>query len=239
MPASIDHRCFIQPPSEDIKLWRYMDFTKFVSLISSQTLFFCRSDLFEDPYEGSYSKANLKLRPYVYTSMQSSEYESMANNLANFSKNIRQHTYINCWHVNEYESAAMWKLYAKTNESIAIVTDYETLKNSLEEKIYLGLVTYIDYEKDWLPEGNSFYPFLHKRKSFEHEKEARAIIQELSMNESKMGLNIQIDMNKLIKEIYVSPDAPSWIVDLTEEIAKKYGVNAIVLKSDLGAAPVF
>ena len=61
MPASIEHPCFIQPKNENIKIWRYMDFTKFVSLISSKSVFFCRSDLFEDPFEGSYSKANLKL----------------------------------------------------------------------------------------------------------------------------------------------------------------------------------
>ena len=29
------------------------------------------------------------------------------------------------------------------------------------------------------PEGNTFYPYLHKRKGFEHEKEIRAIVQEI------------------------------------------------------------
>lgn len=37
------------------------------------------------------------------------------------------------------------------------------------------MIKYIDYKKDWIPEKNMFYPFVHKRKSYEHEKEVRAI----------------------------------------------------------------
>ena len=171
--------------------------------------------------------------------MDPKTFKKMTNQMSNFSKNIKKHTYINCWHTNEYESAAMWKLYAKTNESIAIQTDYNTLKNIFNEKIYLGLVTYIDYEKDFLPEGNSFYPFTHKRKSFEHEQEVRAIIQDLSMQDNKAGVNINIDVNQLIQKIYVSPTAPSWLVDLTQDVSKKYGINSAVKKSDLYSQPVF
>lgn len=218
-----------------------MDFTKFVSLISSKSLFFCRSDLFEDSFEGSYSKANLRLRPHIYKDMKPEHFTSMLEQTAYFSKKIKKWTFINCWHANEYESAAMWKLYSKTNESIAIETDYNTLKNILNEKIFLGLVTYIDYENDWLPEGNAFYPFTHKRKSFEHEKEVRAIIQDLSMqnNGDETGRNILVDINKLIHKIYVSPSAPSWLVELTKEVSEKYNINATVKKSDLYSDPVF
>ncbi|MGG0236594.1 hypothetical protein [Bacillus tropicus] len=34
------------------KLWRYMDFTKLVSLLSTSTLYFPSSDQFKDVYEG-------------------------------------------------------------------------------------------------------------------------------------------------------------------------------------------
>ncbi|MEG1313701.1 MAG: hypothetical protein RSD40_05245, partial [Bacilli bacterium] len=34
------------------KIWRYMDFTKFLDLIINRKLYFRRIDLFEDPYEG-------------------------------------------------------------------------------------------------------------------------------------------------------------------------------------------
>lgn len=214
MPATTDHPCFQQPENENILLWRYMDFTKFIALISSKSLFFCRADLFADPFEGSYSKANLMMRQYVYKDMKPEQFLNMTTQMANYAKWVREWTYINCWHANNYESAAMWDLYTKTNEAVAIVTDYKGLKAVLPEKAYLGLVNYIDYEKEWLPEGNSFYPFTHKRKSFEHEKEVRAIIQELPIQGKKItvgkknsisGININIDISNLIQKIYVSP----------------------------------
>ena len=248
MTATTDHPCFRQPNSEDIMLWRYMDFTKFVSLISSKSLFFCRADLLGDPFEGSYSKANVKVRPYVYKDLEQDLFIKMTNQMANFAKWIREWTYINCWHANEYESAAMWDLYGKTNHAVAIVTDYKTLKAVLSEKVYLGLVNYIDYEKEWLPEGNTFYPFMHKRKSFEHEREVRAIIQEFPIEDNKIavgkknqinGIKIEVDVNVLIKKIYVSPVTQDWIVELTKEIARKFGIIAPVQKSNLYSSPVF
>ena len=248
MTATTDHPCFRQPNSEDIVLWKYMDFIKFVSLISSKSLFFCRADLLGDPFEGSYSKANEKLRPYVYKDLEQDLFIKMTNQMANFAKWIREWTYINCWHANEYESAAMWDLYGKTNHAVAIVTDYKTLKAVLSEKVYLGLVNYIDYEKEWLPEGNTFYPFMHKRKSFEHEREVRAIIQELPNEDNKIavgkknqinGIKIEVDVKVLIKKIYVSPVTQDWIVELTKEVARKFGIIAPVQKSNLYSSPVF
>lgn len=145
MTATTEHSCFIQPQNSDSRLWRYMDFTKFVSLISSGSLFFCRADLFKDPFEGSYSKANVALRPQVYKGMPEEQLGKMMAQMARFAKWVREWTYINCWHTNEYESAAMWDLYAKTNEAVAIETSYGKLKNVLPENVFLGCVKYIDY----------------------------------------------------------------------------------------------
>ncbi len=225
-----------------------MDFAKFVFLISTKSLFFCRADLLGDPFEGSYSKANVKLRPYVYKVLEQDQFIKMTNQMANFAKWIREWTYVNCWHANEYESAAMWDLYGKTNHAVAIVTDYKTLRAVLPEKVYLGLVNYIDYEKEWLPEGNTFYPFVHKRKSFEHEREVRAIIQEFPVEDNRIalgkknqisGIKIEVDVNVLIKRIYVSPVTQDWIVELTKEVARKFDIIAPVQKSNLYSSPVF
>ena len=252
MTATTDHRCFIQPQNQDSRLWRYMDFTKFVSLASSRSLFFCRADLFRDPFEGSYSKANVALRPEVYKeyykNMSGEQVANMTQNMVGFSKWVREWTYINCWHANEHESAAMWDLYGKTNEAVAIETTYRKLKDVLPEKAFLGCVSYIDYESEWLPEGNSFDPFMHKRKSFEHEREVRAIIQDLLTSEGKIevgkrnsqrGVNEPVALNDLINTIYVAPTAPAWLADLVTEVSVKYELSAAVRKSDLYSDPVF
>ena len=248
MSAKTDHPCFIQPQNNDSRLWRYMDFTKFVSLASSGSLYFCRADLFKDPFEGSYSKANVALRPQVYKDMTSEQLGKMMAQMSGFAKWIREWTYINCWHANEYESAAMWDLYAKTNEAVAIETSYQKLKNALPEKVFLGCVKYIDYESEWLPEGNSFYPFTHKRKSFEHEKEVRAVIQHLPSKEngievgkknSQTGTMVPVVLNDLITTIHVAPTAPAWLADLVADVSERYEISAAVKKSDLYSGPVF
>ena len=66
MPAQSNHPVFEAPSDTSIKLWRYMDFTKFVSLLDSNSLFFSRADLLGDPYEGSTSHFNQAAWPNVY-----------------------------------------------------------------------------------------------------------------------------------------------------------------------------
>lgn len=55
MPVE-DHYVFRKPDNSDIPIWRYVDFAKYVSFVDSKSLFFPRSDMLDDPYEGTYSQ---------------------------------------------------------------------------------------------------------------------------------------------------------------------------------------
>jgi hypothetical protein len=149
--------------------------------------------------------------------------------------------------MNPFESAAMWELYAQRNSGIATKTTFKRLKDSLGDNtpdlIKFGLVKYIDFENEWEPEGNLYYPFLHKRRSFEHERELRAISQ-LEMEgdtsdpkqktEAEAGKYVTVDINTLISNIYVAPKAPSWVGDLVKAVAVRYGLKRDqVIKSEL------
>ncbi len=50
------HPVFTPPPDENVKIWRYMDFTKFFSFIDKKALFFTRIDQLEDKFEGRFTK---------------------------------------------------------------------------------------------------------------------------------------------------------------------------------------
>jgi len=217
-----EHRVFEKPGDENATIWRYVDFTKFVSLLDKKTLFFARADRLGDPFEGSYSKANVKLRPEVNKDKIP---PNALKELGLFRKQIIRFTVINCWHLNEYQSAAMWTLCLKSNEGVAIRSSFNRLKSCFKDEnhdIHIGRVKYIDYEKDWMPEKNSFYPFIHKRKIFEHEQELRAIIQKLShskngeINLSKPqfddGIYVPVDLDVLVDKIYVAPTSPQWLL---------------------------
>jgi hypothetical protein len=114
-------------PSGGAKLWRYVDFTKYVSMLDTRDLYFTRADLLGDPFEGSYSYHNVRLRAEVYADAIPAEH------LARLSAATRafvRHTFISSWHLSDYESAAMWKLYLR-DHGVAIQTTFESLTASL------------------------------------------------------------------------------------------------------------
>lgn len=249
-----EHKTFIQPANEQIKIWRYMDFTKLISMIDTETLFFTRADGFEDIFEGSWPKVNVTARSSAPEDMDEEskeKYLAAMNNLPSINKQWLRYAAINCWHENEVESAAMWKLYLKSEEGIAVQTTYENLKNSIKdaEEVYIGKVTYIDYETQGIDAGNILGPFVHKRKSFEHEREIRALLMkwpptidnklDYSKETITGGVAVQVDINRLIEKIYVAPSSPSWFVNLVQKAVKKYGFSIKIVQSDLDKSPVY
>ena len=245
MPATREHTATRPPDHEYISIWRYMDFTKYVHLLGTRALYFARSDRFDDPFEGSYSKHNIEIRPKIYAGKIP---EDRIKNMSKMYEYSRAWTYISCWHMNDYESAAMWKLYSNSNEAIAIQSTYKKLCDILPKDVLVGRVEYIDYENDWLPEGNVFYPFFHKRKSFEHEKELRAITQDYpvvdgeikwSNNNTIFGKLVNVPLEELIKRVYVAPTANNWFYELVMDVTEKYGFKFGIIKSCLDEKPVY
>ena len=107
---------------------------------------------------------------------------------------------------------------------------------------YVGKVNYINYESDFIAEGNAFNPFLHKRLSFEHEREVRAMYWILSekgfaQDVCDIGIYSDIDVSLLIKEVIVAPYADSWFLELIKSVATRYGLEAPVNKSSLAGEP--
>ena len=43
------------PDNDSTKVWRYMTFTKFMSLVDRSALYFARVDRLGDPFEGSFT----------------------------------------------------------------------------------------------------------------------------------------------------------------------------------------
>ena len=177
-----EHPIFTSPAPE-AKLWRYMDVNKLIALLETCCLFFARADRLGDPCEGALSPFNYAVRPHVYPTLEPAALRSLSEQLATAFREQRRHTFVSCWHENKHESAAMWKLYLKSDEGIAIQTTFDRLKRAFalygDRPVFIGQVRYLDYEKEFIPESNSFSPLLHKRRSFAHENEVRAIIDAL------------------------------------------------------------
>ena len=236
-----EHPAF-DPPPADAVLWRYLDFIKLVSLLDRSALFFARADTFDDPFEGSISKMNEVLQPLLYPPKVVAMIKSAMPRLR---QEKRRFTLVSCWHWSDHESAAMWKLYA-AQAGIVVKTDFQSLKDCIvdDQVIYIGKVNYIDYMKDFIPERNSFSPFLYKRLSFQHEREVRAIGSDEFPRKDRGGTPgggkyVSIDISKLIHEIIVSPYEPAWLLPLIQSVSKRYGLDVSISQSTLADPPTW
>jgi hypothetical protein len=244
------HPAFTTPVDPEIKIWRYMDFTQFVSMVEEKGLLFTRADLFDDKFEGTMSQP---LYDFLERNGDARDHASLLRLTKNWS-------FVSCWHMNECESSAMWKIYSSAKESVCIQSTYAKLRTVLAEDVYIGVVEYISYQHDKIPAGNTFWPLMRKRRSFEHEKELRAVWSawpneepvayeegELPQEHERMperapGENVwkPVDLTALVERIFVSPTAKPWFLELVKRVLKTYGLASLpVQQSDLAAEPLF
>lgn len=216
-------------PDPDTIVWKYLDLSKFLDLLLCRQLFMSRSDKFEDQYEGTFSE------PTFEEMKKLSEHKP---DFLDYYKNHRKNVVVSSWHINEYESFAMWQIFTKNNEGLAIQSTIGRMQQALEpEQRYeqhIGAVDYIDYKKEYIPFDNSFFPFLFKRKSFQYEREVRIVADltehNLSINE---GVKTDVDINLLIEKIYIHPKSENWYKKLVMQLMQQLGFDFEIEKSDL------
>lgn len=266
---TIAHKKNVCIPEPKTRLWRYMDLAKFLSLLESNSLFFTRLDHFADPFEGALGvieneevwkkKEKERIKQWLevedkYAKRNSDESELETRAVQHFNryreklKDCRTRNYVSCWHMSDYESEAMWQLYTRDcKQGIAIQTTFDRLYHSLlsELNFDFGLVNYIDYNK--YNNGNSnkrfslFDALWYKRKSFEHEKEFRIIVEDDRKPAFRdIDKSIEIDLVTLIENVYISPQAEEWFVKLVQEIiTKRYNLDLRIHQSDLTTLPFY
>jgi len=153
--------------------------------------------------------------------------------------------FISCWYLSDYESDAMWKLYGGSNNCIAVRSTTAKLKESLPTHTMVAMVNYIDYETQSFPTFNLFENVIHKRRSFEHERELRAIVGAASLINADMPLRNdlgyfpKVDLGALIACIYVHPLADDWFLNTVGKLVETAGQTIEVRRSDLAAVPTF
>lgn len=262
---------------DDMKIWRYIDLAKLVSMLCRRKLYFASYALLaqSDPYEGLFPEplftdalstqfrdvyqrieeakrlvatledgANAAQKEtanwYHWTGLANEVRQSLGQMQYEVSRqNLRTHFGANCWHANEGESEAMWRLYVALGAGVAIESTVGRLRAALSSdgEIYIGRVRYRDSNEGTDDLSEIPLSLVTKRRSFEHEREIRALMR---IDEPGRGCEIDCDLKVLIKTVHISPYANLVLEDavqlLCSSFAKDYSIDA--RKSSLLVSPL-
>lgn len=233
---------------EDTTIWRYMDLGKFLSLIQTSKLWFSHTSKFDDPYEGRYSKE-------VAEEIQRDKWgiENPSEEDSEFFIEDDADDYVSCWNRKGSQSVALWELYNKGSNGVAIKTTVGELKSAIvglpedeiDYQIEFGKVKYHVAGDE--PRGY-YAPIFTKRDIFEFEKEYRAVLtvfdslDRVDIEDMKIvpdaGIGLRVELNTLINEVYISPGASSYLEDVIERLRGDYEPDFLIEKSTVFDHPL-
>jgi hypothetical protein len=233
-----DHPNLILPESSTV-LWRYVELGRLLFLLEHKALWFAKLATLGDPYEGMPPRPLVDDMWRIGDDVDEAKRRSLML-IAEYNTRAlvagRNLSAVSCWHASPVESTAMWSLYARIGEGIAIRTTFERLRQSFAAvslEVHGGMVRYIDFES-YRPASplNCLDWATLKRTCFSHEREFRAVTM-AATGPMTAGVAIPVDLNVLIADVYVSPAAAGWFADLVRRICRRYGVEADVFQSEL------
>jgi hypothetical protein len=233
------HRVFERPSDPDVAIWRYMDLTKFLSMLEAEALYFARADVMADEFEGSVSLPTLEYRQRIL-GMSDDAFVKFNLEFSADNEQLPSRVYLSCWCKSAHESTNMWEIYAgREHQGIAIRSTYRRLSESITDPrtVFIGNVKYIDFKAEAIEDFGGFAPFVHKRIYFQFEREIRAV--HYTPDDGPPGIQISVDLDRLVEEVYVSPKAAPWFSQLVRNLLLKYGRTWPVRHSDLDGNPIY
>lgn len=202
-------------PDEDLNdnepLWRYFTPERFLDALRTRELYFASARQFEDPFEGA-----VAVQPHDWP--VDPRYDDLEGAERAFEA-LRRLTKISSWHRADYESDAMWKLYAGQRKGVAIRTTVGRLGSALrpfrlaptygEEEPWWGNVRYVNL-RDVRLRASMEARFFHKHRAFEWEREFRVAISVRTAEEYGVpvpadGIRVAFDPHVLVQELHIGP----------------------------------
>lgn len=223
-------------------LWRYMSFAKLCSLLERQELFFALVGNMEDKYEGFICP------PPSDSENRLQQAETIGVEVLH---KIARTALVNCWTESDHESALMWNTYAGAG-GVAVRTTFQDLKESIrsgaEHPVTFGQVKYVNYPQQEVPRFG-LAPLFHKRTEYRGEEEVRAVLpgppwdalldpKVLAIHldpdvAEQGGRYVAVDLDILVKQVVVSPQAAPWFTEVVESAVQRSVVGACVIPSTI------
>jgi hypothetical protein len=227
---------------ESQKLWRYMDLSKFVSLIETNALWMARVDTFRDQHEGRFPDDMRKIIEKLYEKFELPEV-TVVKDADDFQDYLRKNTFISCWHKNFDENMVMWEIHGRDTNALAIQTTVDDMRNNINTSNLDGhslkLKNVIYKNADEITEVLPYEECIFiKRPHFSFEQEVRISLDTYSPDKptkkTPYGYYLPVFINGLIQQIVIHPDSQDWFLDVVKSITKKYKVHATILRGKCG-----
>lgn len=236
-------RFSVDPVLKDSRvLRRYLDLSKFIDLLRTQSLYLRRADLFQDKFEGSFTPS---LKAAIEEAYEVNKSDFSYNK---FKKELREGVYINCWSLGLNDNMALWELYGKSETSVAITTTVGHLRKELGASQLPGTTRLckVEYIKHWRDPKINIIPysniFRYKVVAYDFEREVRIIHDRFGQNFKKStkdtGILLKVRLDHLLRSIVVSPSAQPWFIDLVKDVTQRYGITTPVRQSKLAIDPI-
>jgi hypothetical protein len=115
-------------------IWRYLTIPKFVSLVTTQALWFSKLQILDDHLEGTVPEpVRTKMKNHFGEMEGWFPDEQRKHQVRRFVEvneyDGRELIVANCWFIGEHESKGMWDNYARGSDGVAVRSDARTLAN--------------------------------------------------------------------------------------------------------------
>lgn len=218
-------------------LRRYMDLPKFVDLLRTKSLYLRRADCFTDRFEGALTHSIRMAIQFERESDISTESADV------FYERSRKGTFVSCWTFGAKDNMALWQLFGGASNSVAICTNVDRLTRMCsfwKERVHIAKVRYIDHFENPDMVVDCYTDLLEfKHEAFDFEREVRVMLPKQNdwrHNPEDFRLPIS-DLNELVINVVVAPDAGPWFLELVQDLAQRYGLKAPVRMSQLSTLP--
>lgn len=232
-----------QTPAVSEKVWRYMSFSRFVWLLQNKRLWLSRADLLGDPWEIALAGDQLKhvvARHPPHDIFSDKPFETAITRQRRIIKTWRRETFVSCWSASEHESHALWRIYCRGIEGVAIQTTFSKLQDSVNElPIYR-----VTYERPGAAKQTPTLAGLvsKKRAMFAYEHEVRVVLSRANKTESSiLGHALPWDPEASVHSVRVHPEADGSFLDTVVTTVKDYApaLKDRVAWSDMNELPPF
>lgn len=225
----IKHHPSFEFISDDTILWQYMSLTKFLFLIRNRKLHFHRIDDLMDKDEGVLSALDKKYMSFFSNSIEWEEY----------LENDRKRSFVSCWINYPTEQSLMWYAYGKGG--VAIRTSAGDFRRAMEideeHEVNMVAVRYINKECESAQIPGARLNWLRfpttKRMFFEMENEVRLLYFDSDRQCKDKGIDLDIEIEKLILEIKVASTVPEYVFRLICQEVNEAGLMVVPVMSEI------